>query len=275
MRRVYLPAIVLLMAGVVILWSGRLTARAATRTDDANHVYLPYIAHAPLLGTCQALEHVTAWRLSVSVTWSDQEGPTTLDANGSGPKTYTASAQQTTTAESTAPLTDETIYDEATGNLPVGRAFRTLIVTGANSFVGDETVVTPPDGAGGLGSTVTTHWQGDGALTGDTSLAKVSIFGDTCKFNLDFNAGRVDLHRDDHIDRNVVTLLYLRQENLPADGIVAGSASIVPSLATATSPYTYALPQVLVMGYRMDITAWRQGGPLQAAQVTWRLEPVF
>ena len=135
-------------------------ARAAL--GDGTSIYLPFASSPPPpLGACKPLETVKAWQVAVDVTWSDAEGPTVRSPNGY-PQTFNASAQQTLHAVSEVPLSTEEVFDPVTGAV-VGRVFKHPLVnggfqhgaiTGTNAFAADESIYTPPDGAGGGNTTV-------------------------------------------------------------------------------------------------------------------------
>ncbi len=253
-------------------------------------VYMPLVNRpAPPPGACKHLETVKAWQVTFDVAWSDAEGPTVRSPNGY-PQTFNATAQQTLHAVSEVPLSDEQVFDPVT-NAVVGRVFKHPLVnggfqhgavTGTNTFAADESIYTPPDGAGSAARTVRYHYASNGSFVDSASavgIAKVTVFGDACKLNLDITPGQVELTIT--IDGSVYTsqpnatgTLYLRQIGLPPDGMLTGQAMVAPASGPLGSPFQPAPPMLTLMASRTQIRAWREGAPLRAAQVTWRLAPV-
>lgn len=286
----------LLIVGVVIqlvaLGPTGISAPARAGQGSGTTVYLPFTSSPPPpIGACKHLETVPAWQMTVDVVWSDAEGPTERSPNGY-PQTFNASGQQTVHAVSEVPLSSEQIFDPVT-NVPVGRVFKhplvnggfqTGAVTGTNAFTADESIYTPPDGAGGGNTTVRYHYTSNGPFVDsaptDVGLAKVTVFGNTCKLNLDLRTGKVNLEIT--IDGTVYTSqpsvvgsLVLRQIAMQPSGLVNGQARVVPNENRVPgSPFDADPPVLDLMASRTQIRAWREGGPFRAAQVTWRLAPV-
>ena len=255
-------------------------------------IHLPFVNRpVPPPGACKHLEAVKAWQVTVDVAWSDTEGPTVRSPNGY-PQTFNATAQQTLHAITEVPSSDELIFEPGT-NAVVGRVFKHALVnggfphgavTGTSDLTADESIYTPPDGAGGGNTTVRWHYASSGSFVDsgktDVGIAKVTVFGDACKLNLDITPGKVNLEIT--IDGNLYSSqpnstgsLYLRQIGLSPDGVVNGQAQVAPNLGQQPgSPFVAAPPWLGLMAVRTSIRAWRNGGPLRVALVTWRLAPL-